>query len=126
MDNFKSILVKMYVEEELAQQINLIVDGDNPNPLGLALKNGMNSHVLYNDLDNIPSKGMIYNNGEFFDGPDGETFISNPLTADKSYELFVFLKDNKVLESWLLPNEHPVFEITSAILKSNPTFEIVE
>jgi len=122
----KSILVKMYVEEELAQEINLIVDGDNPNPLGLALQDGMNSHILYNDLENIPSKGMIYSNEQFIDGPNGETFITNVLTTDKSYELFVFLKDNMVLESWLLPNEHPVFEITSAVLKSNPMFEIFE
>ena len=122
----KTVLVKMYVEEELAQEINLIVDGDSPNPLGLALQDGMNSHILYDDLENIPSKGMIYDNEQFIDGPNGETFITNTLTTDRSYELFVFLKDNKVLQSWLLPNEHPVFEITSAVLKSNPTFEIVE
>ena len=122
----KSILVKMYVEEELAQEINLIIDGDNPNPLALALQEGMNSHILYHDLENIPSKGMIYDDEQFSDGPDGETFIINALTTDRSYELFVFLKDNKVLQSWLLPNEHPVFEITSAVLKSNPRFELVE
>ncbi len=122
----KSILVKMYVEEELAQEINLIIDGDNPNPLGLALQEGMNSHILYNNLNNIPSRGMIYDNDQFVNGPNGETFISNVLTTDTSYELFVFLKDNKVLQSWLLPNKHPVFEITSAVLKSNPTFEIFE
>jgi len=122
----KSILVKMYVEEELAQEINLIIDGDNPNPLGLALQEGMNSHILYNNLNNIPSRGMIYDNDQFVNGPNGETFISNVLTTDTSYELFVFLKDNKVLQSWLLPNQHPVFEITSAVLKSNPTFEIFE
>ncbi len=92
------------------------------------LKNqdGMNSHILYDDLENIPSKGMVYDNEQFINGPNGETFITNTLTTDRSYELFVFLKDNKVLQSWLLPNEHPVFEITSAVLKSNPTFEIVE
>jgi len=122
----KTVLVKMYVEEELAQEINLIVDGDSPNPLGLALQDGMNSHILYDDLENIPSKGMVYDNEQFINGPNGETFITNTLTTDRSYELFVFLKDNKVLQSWLLPNEHPVFEITSAVLKSNPTFEIVE
>ena len=121
-----TVLVKMYVEEELAQEINLIVDGDSPNPLGLALQDGMNSHILYDDLENIPSKGMVYDNEQFINGPNGETFITNTLTTDRSYELFVFLKDNKVLQSWLLPNEHPVFEITSAVLKSNPTFEIVE
>ncbi len=122
----KTVLVKMYVEEELAQEINLIIDGDNPNPLGLALQEGMNSHILYNNLNNIPSRGMIYDNDQFVNGPNGETFISNVLTTDTSYELFVFLKDNKVLQSWLLPNKHPVFEITSAVLKSNPTFEIFE
>ncbi len=122
----KNILVKMYVEEELAQEINLIVDGDNPNPLGLALQEGMNYHVLHNDLENIPNRGMIYDGQQFIDGPNGETFISNILTTDKSYELFVFLKDGNVLYSWLLPNEHPVFEITSAVLKSNPVFEIFE
>jgi hypothetical protein len=122
----KSILVKMYVEEELAQEINLIIDGDNPNPLGLALQEGMNSHILYNDLENIPSKGMTYGDEQFSNGPDGETFISNSTATDRSYELFVFLKDNKVIGHWLLPNEHPIFEITSAVLKSSPRFEIVE
>ena len=81
---------------------------------------------LYNNLENIPSKGMTYGDEQFSNGPDGETFISNSTATDRSYELFVFLKDNKVIGHWLLPNEHPIFEITSAVLKSSPRFEIVE
>lgn len=120
--------VKMYVGEELAQQINLITDNSyfDPNGLGVALKNGMTNYIHYDDIYNIPTKGMTYSNGIFIDGPNGETFRIHSPARDIDYDLFVFLKDDVVLDFWLIPSKHPIFEETIAILDSNPTFEIVE
>lgn len=125
--DLENIKVRMYVEEELAQEIVLIIDENyfDPNGLGVALKNGMTSHIHYDDIYNIPTKGMIYQDGVFIDGPNEETFrIHNP-AKDINYDLFIFLKDNIVLDFWLIPSLHPIFEATIAILDSNPTFEIV-
>jgi hypothetical protein len=126
LSDFERILVKMYVEGELAQELNLITNGYDPHPLGVALKNGMTNHIYYNDIYNIPVKGMIYEDGVFIDGPKGETFREHYPARDLDYDLFIFLKDNEVLDFWLAPTDHPLFKETIPILKSNPTFEIVE
>lgn len=126
--NIEKTLVKMYVDGEFAQEINFITDSNyfDPNPLALALKEGMTSHIHYEDIYNIPTKGMIYSNETFIDGPNGETLrIHNP-AKDMDYDLFIFLKNNIVLDFWLVPSKHPIFEQTIAILDSNPTFEIIE
>ena len=126
LTDFERILVKMYVDGEFAQELNLITNGYDPNTLAVSLKNGMNNHIYYDDIYNIPVKGMIYENGIFIDGPNGETFREHYPARDLDYDLFVFLKDNEVLDFWLVPREHPLFKETIPILKSNPTFEIVE
>jgi len=128
IQNMKNVLLKMYVEGELSQELTLITDSNHfdPNPLGVALKNGMTNHIYYNDIYNIPTKGMIYLNGQFINGVNGETFRKHNPARDIDYDLFIFLKDDEVLDFWLIPSHHPVFEQTIAILKSNPTFEIVE
>ena len=69
---------------------------------------------------------MIYVDGDFTDGSNGETFRVHHPARDLDYDLFIFLKDNQVLDFWLIPSHHPLFEQTIAILKSNPTFEIIE
>jgi hypothetical protein len=127
IENMQSISLKIYVGEELAQELKVIIDENHfdPNPLGIALQNGMTSHIHYDDIFNIPTKGMIYSNGMFIDGPNGETFRIHSPARDIDYDLFVFLKDNVVLDFWLVPSKHPIFEATIAILDSNPTFEIV-
>ena len=126
LDQFERILVRLYVDGELAQELRLIVSGYAPHPLGVAIKNGMTSNIHYDDIYNIPVKGMVYENGIFIDGPNGETFRQHLPAIDISYDLFVFLKDDVVLDFWLAPTEHPIFKQTIPILKSNPTFEIVE
>lgn len=128
IENMESVLLKMYVGEELAQELRLIIDSNHfdPNPLGIALKEGMTSHIHYEDIYNIPTKGMIYFNGGFIDGPNGETFRIHSPARDINYDLFVFLKNDVVLDFWLVPSKHPIFEETIAILDSNPTFEIIE
>jgi len=122
---FERLLVKLFVDGELAQELQLIVNGYAPHPLGVALKNGMNDHIYYEDIHNIPVKGMIYQDGVFIDGPNGETFRAHQPARDIPSDLFILLKDNEVLDFWLVPTEHPLFKLTIPILKSNPTFEIV-
>ena len=124
-NQFERISVKMYVDGEFAQEVKLIVSGYDPHPLGVSLKNGMNNHIHYDDIYNIPVKGMIYEDGIFIDGPNGETFRTHYPARDLDYDLFILLKDNEVLDFWLVPTEHPLFKETVPILKSNPTFEIV-
>lgn len=126
INEFERISVRMYVDQELAQEIKLIINGYDPHPLGISLKNGMTSHICYDDIYNIPVKGMIYQDGIFIDGPNGETFREHYPARDLGYDLFIFLKDNEVLDFWLAPTDHPFFKETIPILKSNPTFEIVE
>ena len=126
MSQFERILVRLSVDGEVAQELQLVINGYDPHPLGVALKNGMTSHIHYNDIYNIPVKGMIYENEIFIDGPNGETFREHYPARDLEYNLFIFLKDNEVLDFWLVPTDHPVFKQTVPILKSNPTFEIVE
>ena len=125
-NQFERISVNMYVDGEFAQEVKLIVNGYDPHPLGVSLKNGMNNHIHYNDIYNIPVKGMIYEDGIFIDGPNGETFRTHYPARDLDYNLFILLKDNEVLDFWLVPTEHPLFKETIPILKSNPTFEIIE
>jgi hypothetical protein len=125
LNQFERILVRLSVDGEFAQELQLVVNGYDPHPLGIALKNGMTSHIHYDDIYNIPVKGMIYQDGIFVDGPNGETFrVHNP-ARDTNYDLFIFLKDNQVLDFWLAPTDHPIFKETVPILKSNPTFELV-
>lgn len=126
INQFERLLVRLFVDGELAQELQLIVNGHSPHPLGIALKNGMTSHVHYDDIYNIPVKGMIYENGIFVDGPNGETFRAHQPARDIPSDLFIFLKDDQVLDFWLVATEHPIFKETIPILKSNPTFEIVE
>ena len=126
INQFERILVRLSVDGEFAQELQLVINGYDPHPLGVALKNGMTSHIYYNDIYNIPVKGMIYEDGIFIDGPNGETFRTHYPARDLGYDLFIFLKDNEVLDFWLAPTEHPLFKQTIPILKSNPTFEIVE
>ena len=125
MTQFERIIVKLSVDGEFAQELGLIVSGYSPHPLGVALQNGMTDVVHYEDIYNIPTKGMIYEDGVFIDGPNGETFRQHLPALDINYDLFIFLKDNEVLDFWLAPTDHPVFQQTVPILKSNPTFEIV-
>jgi|LakMenEpi03Aug12_release.lakeMendotaPanAssembly.Ray.scaffolds.fasta_scaffold532164_2 hypothetical protein len=126
LNQFERILVRLSVDGELAQELRLIVSGYAPHPLGVALINGMTSHIHYNDIYNIPTKGMIYEDGIFVDGPNGETFRAHQPATDINYDLFIFLKNNEVLDFWLAPTDHPIFKETVPILKSSPTFEIVE
>ena len=126
LNQFERILVRLSVDGELAQELRLIVSGYAPHPLGVALINGMTSHIHYNDIYNIPTKGMIYEDGIFVDGPNGETFRAHQPATDINYDLFIFLKNNEVLDFWLAPTDHPLYKQTIPILKSNPTFEIVE
>lgn len=128
MINMEKTLVKMYVDGEFAQEINFITDSNyfDPSPLALALKNGMTDIIPYHDIYNIPTKGMIYSNEIFIDGLNGETFRKHLPARDIDYSLFIFLIDDKVFDFWLIPNNHPIFGETVAILNSNPTFEIIE
>lgn len=100
IENMERTLVKMYVGEELAQELTLITDLNyfDPNPLGVALKDGMTSHIFYDDIYNIPTKGMVYSNGEFLDGPNGQTFRIHSPARDIEYDLCIFLKDDVVLD----------------------------
>ena len=125
INQFERLLVKLSVDGELAQELQLIVNGYAPHPLGVALQNGMTDVVPYEDIYNIPTKGMIYQDGIFIDGPNGETFRAHQPARDIPSDLFIFLKDNEVLDFWLVATEHPIFKETIPILKSNPTFEIV-
>ena len=125
-NQFERISVRMYVDGDFAQEIKLFINGHDPHPLGVALKNGMNNHVHYDDIYNIPVKGMIYENGVFIDGPNGETFRVHQPARDIPSDVFILLKDNQVLDFWIVPTEHVIFKETIPILKSNPTFEIVE
>lgn len=122
---FERITVKLSVDGEFAQELGLIVNGYAPHPLGVALQNGMTDVVSYEDIYNIPVKGMIYQDGIFVDGPNGETFRQHLPAIDINYDLFILLKDNEVLDFWLAPTDHPIFKETVPILKSNPTFELV-
>ena len=125
INQFERLLVKLSVDGELAQELQLIVNGYAPHPLGVALQNGMTDVVPYEDIYNIPTKGMIYEDGIFVDGPNGETFRQHYPARDVPSDLFIFLKDDQVLDFWLVATEHPIFKETIPILKSNPTFEIV-
>ncbi len=124
INQFERLLVRLSVDGELAQELNLITNGYAPHPLGVALQNGMTDVVSYEDIYNIPVKGMIYQDGVFIDGPNGETFRAHQPARDMPSDLFILLKDNEVLDFWLVPTEHPIFKETIPILKSNPTFEI--
>jgi hypothetical protein len=126
INEFERILVRLSVDGEIAQELQLIVSGYAPHPLGVAIKNGMTSNIHYDDIYSIPTKGMIYEDGIFVDGPNGETFRAHQPATDINYDLFIFLKNNEVLDFWLAPTDHPIFKETIPILKSNPTFEIVE
>lgn len=126
INEFERIAVRMYVDGEFAQELQLVINGYDPHPLGVSLKNGMTSHIYYDDIYNIPVKGMIYQDGIFVDGPNGETFREHYPARDLGYDLFIFLKNDEVLDFWLAPTDHPIFKETIPILKSNPTFEIVE
>jgi len=125
VNEFERILVRLSVDGELAQELQLVVNGYAPHPLAIAIQNGMTEIVPYDDIYNIPTTGMIYEDGVFIDGPNGETFRTHYPAIDINYDLFIFLKDNEVLDFWLAPTDHPIYKETVPILKSNPTFEIV-
>ena len=125
-----TITYNFYVDNEFAT--DFIVDEEH-HSIREVFESENPQFVDITSFDQVPDMGMIFNNGQFENGPNGETFVGNmeevmfSILGDNLQNLKVvaFLDNNIIKEKMVfdLNNEGP--ERTYATLMSSPTIEKV-
>lgn len=108
-----------FIVDEEHHSIREVFESDNP------------QFVDITSFDQAPNTGMIFNNGHFENGPNGETFVGNmeelmfSILGNnlQNFKVVAFLDNNIIKEKMFFNLNEEGPERTYAALMSSPTIE---